>query len=171
MAKAHLKVIEVNWKALLLWDEIELEICYWKCGQRSSGQKSWGMIQLVQKLGSLLLWRCINVYGTGSLHIWKGAIKAEQWRQMLKQHVLPSFWGKALQEPTYCIYYNSIASKSGYLAPVQTLRQLKTFGVSWNEEVRSLYQTRRGKHSSPKSPEAGLEFLHDEGDEVLICHA
>lgn len=111
MAKAHLKVIEVNWKALLLWDEIELEICYWKCGQRSSGQKSWGMIQLVQKLGSLLLWRCINVYGTGSLHIWKGAIKAEQWRQMLKQHVLPSFWGKALQEPTYCIYYNSIASK------------------------------------------------------------
>lgn len=49
--------------------------------------------------------------------------------------------------------------ESGYwtdLAPVQTLRQLKTFGVSWNQEVRSLYQTRREKHSSPKSPEAGL---------------
>lgn len=61
--------------------------------------------------------------------------------------------------------------ESGYLAPVQTLRQLKTFGVSWNEDFRSLYQTRRGKHSSPKSPEAGLEFLHDEHDEVLICHA
>jgi len=57
-----------------------------------------GNIQFVvsaQFKSILKVWGSISAYGTGNLHIWKGSINSERYVQVLEQHMLQSFSGKA----------------------------------------------------------------------------
>lgn len=34
-----------------------------------------------------MVWGCINAHGIGNLHIYEGAINAEQYKQVLEQYI------------------------------------------------------------------------------------
>lgn len=54
------------------------------------GGTIYSVTSTVQKAASLMIWGCINVYDTGSLHIWKSTVIAEHYVQALEKHLVSS---------------------------------------------------------------------------------
>uniref|UniRef100_A0AAY5L4N0 Tc1-like transposase DDE domain-containing protein n=1 Tax=Esox lucius TaxID=8010 RepID=A0AAY5L4N0_ESOLU len=44
----------------------------------------------VKKPASMMVWGCISTYGMGDFHICEGTINAEEYIQVLEQHMVPS---------------------------------------------------------------------------------
>ena len=75
-----------NWKLFL--ETIDVMSC--RLNSRGTIQLLISSYQTVQKPASLMVWGCISVSGEGRLHIWKGIINAEEYKEVLEQHLLPS---------------------------------------------------------------------------------
>jgi len=50
----------------------------------------------------MMVWGCISAHYLGNFHIWEGTINAEQYIQVLKQHMLPS--RPCLFQPRPCTF-------------------------------------------------------------------
>jgi len=92
-AWAHLKWSVAKWKTVLWSDKWKLTNSFRKSwmprppGYRGEGPSS---LLSVQKPASVIVWGRISAHGLGSLHNWEGTIYAEQYTQILEQHMLPS---------------------------------------------------------------------------------
>ena len=98
--KAHFKWTEAKWETVLWSDESKFLIHGHPVLWMKEEEKQ--EIPLVQKPASLMVRRCIRVYWTGKLHIWKGTISAQRYMQVLEQHMLPSRWH--LSQGRLCIF-------------------------------------------------------------------
>ncbi len=114
-AKAHLKWTVSKWKSVLWSDESKFDILVGNHGRRVLPAKEEGELpachnRSVQKPASLMLWGCISAYGIGRLDVLEGTMNAERYMKVLEQHMLPSRSHVFQQDPTYCSYYDSMAS-------------------------------------------------------------
>ncbi len=95
VAKAHLKWTVSKWKSVLWSNESKFDIFLGNHGCRVLRVKVEGDLpacyqRSVQKPASLMVWRCISVYGMASLHVLEGTMNAERYIKVLEQHMLPS---------------------------------------------------------------------------------
>ena len=92
-AKGHLKWSEAKWKTVLWSDKSTFEILFVNHGlvllSKEERDHPACYQWTVQKLASLMVWGCMRAYGVGSLHIWNSTINAEQYIEVLEQHMLP----------------------------------------------------------------------------------
>uniref|UniRef100_A0AAR2KXE1 Transposase Tc1-like domain-containing protein n=1 Tax=Pygocentrus nattereri TaxID=42514 RepID=A0AAR2KXE1_PYGNA len=92
-ARGHLKWSVAKWKTVLWSDESRFKVLYGTLGRhviRTTEDKDNPSYQRsVQNPASLMVWGCMSACGMGSLHVWKGTINAENYVQVLEQHMLP----------------------------------------------------------------------------------
>ena len=124
-----------------------------------------------------MVWCSINVYGVGSLHIWKDSIHAEEYMEVLEQHMLssrqclcqgrPCIFQQDNAKPDTATLHNSMASQESpgvelvwlrsrtfiygkHLAHLKIKNPATKVQGCW--AARILHQTRMGQHSSPETP-------------------
>ncbi len=83
-AKANLKWTVSKWKSVLWSDESKFDILvgnHRRCVLRAKEEEDLPACyqRSVKKPASLLVWRCINAYGVGSLHVLEGTMNAERY--------------------------------------------------------------------------------------------
>ena len=133
-ARGLLKWSVAKWKTVLWSDESRFEVLYGTLGRhvirtREDKDNPSCYQRSVQKPASLMVWGCMSACGMGSLHVWKGTINAENYVQVLEQHMLPS--RRHLFQGRPCLFQQDNARPHSAAITTSWLRRRRIRVLKW----------------------------------------
>ncbi|KAF3689100.1 Transposable element Tcb1 transposase Transposable element Barney transposase [Channa argus] len=115
-----------------------------------------------------MVWGCISAYGVGSLQIWKGTINAENYIEVLEQHMLPS--RQCLFQERPCIVQQDNAKPHTASITTAWLHRRRVWVLNWPPCSPDLspIKTFRCIIVSSHFPDVYRQLLKEEG--LLHCY-